>query len=152
VGSKYYGREILKPPPPYTIRVGFRILWSRDIRRRRLKILWLRHIEPPSPIHLKGWDSENFGHETLTYWFPWLRGGVQNIMAAKYRTPLPFSLRVGFRNHIVFFIQSYKLLIPEKKFLLTLESFPLGISTPSLHKAKGQINRLRVEPPPPNHG
>jgi hypothetical protein len=42
------------------------------------------------------------------------------------------------------FIQSYKLLIPAKKFLPTLESVPIGISTPSLHKPKGQINRLRV--------
>jgi hypothetical protein len=40
-GSKY-------PPPPYTIRVGFRIWWLRDIdllsvfivRRRGFKILW----------------------------------------------------------------------------------------------------------------
>jgi hypothetical protein len=55
------------------------------VRRRGFKISWPRNIEPPLPqLHFKGGDSENFGCEKLTYWFSWLRGGVQNIMAAIY--------------------------------------------------------------------
>ncbi|XP_061181232.1 uncharacterized protein LOC133189855 [Saccostrea echinata] len=42
------------------------------------------------------------------------------------------------------FIQSYKILIPAQKFLPTLDSVPLGNSTSSCKRPKGQINRLRV--------
>jgi hypothetical protein len=84
-GSKYYGCEILNPLPHTSLRVGFRILWLWDndphlvfiVRRRWFKILWLRYIEPPSPI----------------------RVGIQNIVVARYWPPVGFHdvRRRGFK-------------------------------------------------------
>jgi hypothetical protein len=52
-GSKYYVCDLSNPPKTFSL-WGFRILWLKDIdslnsmlRRRGLKILWLRYIELP---------------------------------------------------------------------------------------------------------
>jgi hypothetical protein len=46
----------------------------------------LKIIEPPYLIHLKGGDSEYYVCGTF---IPCQ--GVQNIIAVKYRTPLPYT-------------------------------------------------------------
>ena len=82
-GSKYYGCDISTTHPQTIFRLG---IWNNMVlrhyvlvsmvKRRGFKILWLRYIEEKkTQTHFQGGDSEYYGCETLTYWFPWLGGG-----------------------------------------------------------------------------
>ena len=81
--SKYYGCDRSNPPPQTIFRLRIcnnmvlrHYLLVFMVKRRGFKILWLRYIEEKkNQTHFQGGDSEYYGCETLTYWFPWLGGG-----------------------------------------------------------------------------
>jgi hypothetical protein len=52
-------------------------------------------ISNPPKKHFQGGDSEYYGCETLTFWFPWLGGGGSKYYGCDISNPLKHIFRVG---------------------------------------------------------
>ena len=95
---------IYLPPPKHIFRVGIQNImvmrhWLIGFHGEEegVQNIMAAIYRTPPQTHFQGGDSEYYGCETLTYWFPWLGGGGSKYYGCDISNPPNTFSGWGFR-------------------------------------------------------